>query len=64
MGVENIVFWGQCNHCGGPHMARFCKEQRVIVCYRCNKLAHMANQCEQGNEKRGTVAPAATPSAK
>lgn len=58
-----IRFKGQCYRCGGPHMARFCKEQRVIVCYRCNKPGHMANQCDQGNEQGGTVAPAVTPSA-
>ena len=61
-GGENRVFRGQCYRCGGPHMARVCKEQRVIVCYRCNKPGHMANKCEQGNENGGTAAPAVTPS--
>ena len=58
---DGRVFKGQCYRCGGPHMARFCKEQRVIICFRCNKQGHMANQCGQGNEMRGTGAPAVSP---
>lgn len=56
-------FKGQCYRCGGPHMARFCKERRTVVCYKCGKEGHISPQCDQGNDKRGAVAPAATPSA-
>ncbi|KAK3884733.1 hypothetical protein Pcinc_011050 [Petrolisthes cinctipes] len=64
---EGGGFKGECFRCGGPHMARYCKEPRVVICYRCDKPRHMANRCtvstsNQGNEKRGTGAPAATPS--
>lgn len=59
---ETRSFRGQCFLCGGPHMAKFCKERRPIVCFRCGKGGHIAMQCDQGNEKRGAVAPAATPS--
>ena len=61
-GVGGGAFKGQCFRCGGPHMVRDCKEPRV--CYSCNKPGHIANQCDthQGNEERGTVAPAVTPS--
>lgn len=57
-------FKGQCYNCGGPHMARFCKERKGVVCYRCGTEGHIAPQCSQnqGNDKRGAVAPAATPS--
>lgn len=56
-------FRGECYQCGGPHMARYCKDRKV-VCYRCGTEGHIAPRCtqNQGNEKRGAVAPAATPS--
>ena len=56
------VFRGQCYRCGGPHMAKFCKDKKAITCYRCGKEGHIAIQCSQGNEWRGAAAPAATPS--
>lgn len=58
-GGERWMFKGKCFRCGGPHMARFCKEP--IICYKCNKAGHMSHQCDQGNERGATVAPAATP---
>lgn len=55
-------FKGRCFRCGGPHMARECKEPRPpITCYRCGKEGHMAYHCEQGNGRGGAVASAATP---
>lgn len=56
-------FKGQCYTCGGPHMARYCKERKSVVCYRCGVEGHIAPKCNQnqGNEKRGAVAPAVTP---
>ena len=41
-------------------MVRSCQERRSIVCLRCGKKGHMIMQCDQGNEKRGAVVPAAT----
>lgn len=52
----------QCFRCGGPHMARECREPRPrLVCYRCGKEGHIAIRCEQGNGQGGAVAPEATP---
>lgn len=51
-----------CFRCGGPHMARECKESKPrLICYRCGKEGHIASRCEQGNGRGGVVAPEATP---
>lgn len=49
-------FKGQCYNCGGPHMARYCKDRKGVVCYRCGTEGHIALQCNQnqGNDKRGS----------
>lgn len=64
-GRARPVFKGRCYRCDGPHMARFCKEKRgVVVCYRCKEEGHLSVNCtkdlqsSQGNEKKGTGAPA------
>lgn len=58
-------FKGRCFNCGGPHMARECKEPRpAIICYRCGKEGHIASRCDQGNGQGGAAAPEATPSVK
>lgn len=55
-------FNGRCFRCGGPHMARECKEPKPpVVCYRCGKEGHIASRCEQGNGRGGAVASEATP---
>lgn len=52
----------RCFRCGGPHMARECREpQPRLICYRCGKEGHIASRCEQGNGRGGAVAPEATP---
>ena len=46
------AFKGQCFRCGGPHMIRYCREQRVR-CFRCNIVGHIASKCPEinsGNE--------------
>lgn len=51
-----------CFRCGGPHMARECKEPKPrLICYRCWKEGHIASRCEQGNGRGGVVAPEVTP---
>ena len=73
---ESRSFKGQCYRCGGPHMIRFCKEKKSIVCHRCGKEGHIASRCavesskgkdsgevsprNQGNDEKGAVAPAVT----
>ena len=59
---EGRKFRGQCFRCGGPHLMRFCKEKKVIICYRCGTEGHIASQCNraQGNDQKGAGAPAAT----
>lgn len=53
----------RCFRCGGPHMARDCREFKPrFICYRCGKEGHIASRCEQGNGRGGAVAPEATPS--
>ena len=54
-------FRGQCYRCGGPHMAKHCKDVKGIICYRCRQPGHISTQCQQGNDNRGSVAPAVTP---
>ena len=52
----------RCFRCGGPHMARECREPRPrLICYRCGKEGHIASRCESGNGQGGAVAPEATP---
>lgn len=58
---EERKFKGQCYVCGGPHMARQCTERKPVTCYKCGKEGHISPQCYQGNEMRGTGAPAVTP---
>lgn len=62
MGRGERKFNGKCYVCGGPHMARQCTERKPVTCYTCGKEGHISSQCYQGNEKRGTGAPAVTPS--
>lgn len=59
---------GKCFKCGGPHLIRYFDEK--VSCFKCNKVGHIARHCDQqtqeytqgqGNEKRGTAAPAVTP---
>lgn len=55
-------FNGRCFRCGGPHMARECKEPKPpVICYRCGKEGHIASRCDQGNGRGGAVASGATP---
>ena len=37
-------FKGKCFRCGGPHLIKECEEK--VRCYKCNKVGHFANQCE------------------
>ena len=30
---------------GGLYMARYCKDWKVVVCYRCGTVGHIAPQC-------------------
>ena len=42
-------FKGRCFRCGGPHMARDCKEPKPhITFYRFGKEGHKAYRCERG----------------
>ena len=34
-------FRGRCYRCGGPHMAKHCKEVKGIICYRCRQPGHI-----------------------
>lgn len=59
-------FRGKCFNCGGPHMARHCKQR--LTCYKCGKKGHISSQCcsvavSQGNEDGETGAPAVAPGA-
>ena len=67
--AEGRKFKGQCFRCRGPHMARFCKEKKTVVCFKCGEEGHISPQCQkqssgtsqnQGNEIKGAGAPAAT----
>ena len=52
-------FKGQCYSCGGPHMARFCRERKGVVCFRCGIEGHISTQCDQnqGNDRKGGMGP-------
>lgn len=57
---DSRIFRGKCYRCGGPHMARSCKDSRGIICYKCGVAGHISTQCFQGNGERGTPAPVDT----
>ena len=52
---EGRGFTGECFQCGGPHMARYCKEPRVVICYRCDKPGHMAIRCTVRETRKGAL---------
>ena len=45
----NSVFRGKCFKCEGPHMARYCPENKTIICFKCGKEGHMSFNCESEN---------------
>ena len=48
--------------CGGPHMARKCKEARLlIICYHCGKEDNIASRCDEGNGLGGAAVSETTP---
>ena len=50
-GGEGSGFRGKCFTCGGPHMARFCQDKKVVQCFKCGKEGHLSYHCESaGNE--------------
>jgi hypothetical protein len=53
----------RCYRCGGPHLQRFCKEEKFVVsCWTCGKEGHMARECEgQGNGSGRTGTPVVLP---
>lgn len=59
-GTGSRPFKGSCYRCGGPHMAKFCKERKELICFRCGKPGHMAANCNQENCGRVAGAPAVT----
>ena len=60
-GTGSRPFRRSCYQCDGPHMAKFCKERKDLICFRCGKPGHIAANCNQENCCRVAGAPAVTP---
>ncbi len=55
----------QCWECGGEHPAKFCKDKKPVVCWKCGKDGHISRDCMEGGKPAGNGngelhAPAAT----
>lgn len=43
----------ECYECGGNHIARYCKQRKPIVCWKCEEPGHVARNCGANRQHAG-----------